>query len=462
MAYKSITNKGKTFIRNRCKMSGDRFKGSLKYALGRSNDLPNKTYTAEVYNSSNQRITTADTLADYIINWVEFYSREYQLDANIMAAQIYAESGYDLWRYSNGGKNGSSAMGISQFIDTAVYDIIIRNTNDFGVESQKLTNGLSGNIRSVTTIIPYYSNKDRTVESNKLTDTNSLQNRTILFQNIINNPEIMIKAQCFMMSSIGRRNNNLASSSLFAYNRGASLSSKSYNEVINNAVKNKISTIEGINYVNKIFKLLAGTYGNGIPLGDGFGKPYDEASTELDIEANNNLANSLILNSNFGTNDTIEQFIKTLHPKHQDLFRMFIKTIHARTPFTVQPTSFYRSFHDQEVVIVQNNSVSPPRPAAPVGLSYHQYGLAVDIVLNNGPKRYGFAQTKDEWIATGIPAIAESLGLFWGGTFSTYDPVHFDLRVKYPDVYKLREIAFNTYGTNPSNVKGNQITLPLA
>ncbi len=462
MAYKPITNKGKVFIRNRCKSAGDRFSGNINYPLGRSNDPANTIYTAKVFNGTSNRITTEDVLTDYIINWVEFYSREYQLDANIIAAQIYAESGFDLWRFSFGGKHGSSAMGITQFIDTAVYDIIIKNKNDFSVESQKITNGLAGNLNSLTTIIPYYSNKDRTIESNAQTDIIALQNRKLLFQNIIDNPEIMIKAQCYMMNAIGRRNNNLAASSLFAYNRGAYLTSKSYNEIINNAVKNKITTGEGIAYVNKIFKILAGTYGQGIPIGEGFGKPYDETNTELDVDANNNLANSLILNSNFGTNDTIEQFIKTLHPKHQDLFRQFIKTIHAKTPFTVQPTSFYRSFSDQERVIEQNNSVSPPRPAAPVGLSYHQYGLAMDITLINGSQTYGFNKTKEQWIATGIPAIAQSLGLVWGGTFTgeSYDPVHFDLRSKYPDINQLKNIAINTFGKVTTNVKGNEIELP--
>ena len=35
-------------------------------------------------------------------------------------------------------------------------------------------------------------------------------------------------------------------------------------------------------------------------------------------------------------------------------------------------------------------------------------------------------KSKTEWEQTGFPAIATSLGLLWGGTFNSYDPVHFE------------------------------------
>lgn len=75
----------------------------------------------------------------------------------------------------------------------------------------------------------------------------------------------------------------------------------------------------------------------------------------------------------------------------------------------------------------------PANKAKPAKNSYHNYGLAMDFNLFLGGKVYGKSSRggnvtdKNLWIATGVPAIGQSMNLQWGGTFrSNYDPIHFD------------------------------------
>ena len=72
-----------------------------------------------------------------------------------------------------------------------------------------------------------------------------------------------------------------------------------------------------------------------------------------------------------------------------------------------------------------NGSVGP-KPAA-AGTSYHNVGMAIDfnpyinnaVLLSSSPKQ--------KFIDSGLVEIGESLGLRWGGHFTTnYDPIHFD------------------------------------
>ena len=68
------------------------------------------------------------------------------------------------------------------------------------------------------------------------------------------------------------------------------------------------------------------------------------------------------------------------------------------------------------------------KPIKPAEFSYHNLGMAIDfkITLKNG-KLLDKKTSKKPWIASGIVAIAEGIGLRWGGRFSkNYDPIHLD------------------------------------
>jgi hypothetical protein len=259
MAYKPITKLGEEFIINRCISNGtfgsDRFSGKRKFSLPKSTVPKDTVFTSNPKNEQNVPITTPTDLAKNLISWFNRYSKDYLLDANIIAAQAYAESGYNLWIYSEGG-----AMGISQFLDSAVYDTIIKNTYTFQDDINDITNNLLGDKTDIRNYIPNFNTNDKKIISTSETTVRAKQNRQQFFQNIIDNPKVMIKAQCYFMDQVGQRNNNLASSSLFAYNRGAYLTSKSYDDMISKTEKRygKEYIKEGLNYVDRIFKILSG------------------------------------------------------------------------------------------------------------------------------------------------------------------------------------------------------------
>ncbi len=458
MAFKALTKKGEEFILNRCladsTFGADRFNGKRSFALPKSNVPSGTVFSAKPKDETQNSITTPQQLATNLISWFNRYSELYLLDANVIAAQAYAESGYNLWIYSEGG-----AMGLSQFLDTAFYDTIIKNQYTFQDDVDDLTSGMSGDIKDIRIHIPNFSTRDKTILSNPDTTAVATANRQILFQNIINNPKIMIKAQCYVMSFIGQRNNNLASSSLFAYNRGGYLSSTSYDDMISKTQKKYGSEYikEGVTYVNRIFNLLAGKEPF-VKAGFGYNIDFSEANLQFF-----NLSNTVLLSGNFQLSQAQEKFIKTLHPVAQDVFRQFIYNVQQQTPFQVMITSAYRSFAEQSRVQKENDAFVPPRPAANPGSSFHNYGLALDIALNNSKVStgyYSFNKSVKEWERTGVIAIADKFNLRWGGSFSgtQSDVVHFDLGNKYT-IDQCRNLARNTYGTDPTKVIGNEIPL---
>lgn len=458
MAYKALTKKGEEFILNRClansTFGADRFNGKRSFALPKSNVTQGTVFSSSPKDEQQIPITTAEQLATNLISWFNRYSKLYALDANIIAAQAYAESGYNLWIYSEGG-----AMGLSQFLDTAIYDTVVKNQATFQDDIGDLTNGMTGDLKDIRIYIPNFSTRDKTILSNADTTATAKANRQVLFQNIINNPKIMIKAQCYVMSFIGQRNNNLASSSLFAYNRGGYLTSTSYDDMISKTQRSYGSEYikEGVSYVNRIFNLLAGKEPF-VNVGFGYNIDFTDANLQY-----LNIADLVVLSGDFPVSQAQERLIKNLHPVAQGLFRELIYNIERQTPFKVIITSGYRSYDEQSRIQKENQAFSPPRPAANPGASYHNFGLALDIALTN-PKvptaYYSFNKSITEWKSTGAPAIADKLGLRWGGNFADdqVDVVHFDLGNKYT-IGLCQTEAKNTFGSDPTKVLGNEIPL---
>lgn len=296
MSFKPLTKNGESFITVACNANSNNFSGSLPYPLGRSNIASNTVFSANpkyhgVLIQDNKTFVTA------LITWFNQYSEQYQLDANIVAAQTYIESNYKLWEYSNGGDvRKSSAMGINQLFDNEIWDLFFTDTRATVSDPKAQTlyddqqtiigANLVGDLTDIRNIIPYLDNA--TADTNSI----ALSNRELLFQNIMDNTEIMIQVQCRYLSEIGNRNNNLASSSLFGYATNGYLESKTYNEIINNASKGNLQIKPGIDYVDKIFKVLGGKYKSTLP---GFGKDYVYDITTND-QANRNLSGSIVIN----------------------------------------------------------------------------------------------------------------------------------------------------------------------
>jgi len=140
MAYKQLTEKGKSFVRNYCANSKKSLlsgKSAQKY-----NDVtskyynpdgvlpfcdpptsPSKIWTANIRNSSGNLISTNQEFGELLILWYDKYGKIYEMDANVLLAQAFQESGYFAWNYPL----TSTASGLCQFVSEAVFDIIITN-----------------------------------------------------------------------------------------------------------------------------------------------------------------------------------------------------------------------------------------------------------------------------------------------------------------------------------------------
>ena len=264
MAATKLRKEGENFIRSKCSGTGtSKLRGKAtdktpyKYnpdaVLPYCSPLTTKTYEWISNPDINGGVRTNGELGEALIKWYNQYAEEYSMDANIMAAQAYQESAYIVWNYAV----NSSASGISQFVDDAVYDVIAKNgyggfTN---AERQAITKDMIG--YTFTTGTP--------PQDPFLTDYElGRQNRAILHQNIIDNPKIMIKAQFAYMKFISTRCNKLASCTLFGYSRGPYLlnSNSSYSAWIAAAKsRGKSYEDEGIKYVYRIFDNLYKNFG---------------------------------------------------------------------------------------------------------------------------------------------------------------------------------------------------------
>lgn len=87
----------------------------------------------------------------------------------------------------------------------------------------------------------------------------------------------------------------------------------------------------------------------------------------------------------------------------------------------------------------------------------HLFGIALDLNIEKDGKRWRKATSKAEWLETGVPQLAKSMGFRWGGDFSTYhDPIHFDLYTKYPK--DLLVSMWEKTGRDPAKVNKLPIT----
>lgn len=262
MAFKKITETGENFIRkiasnaNANKIYGNQSlikgnNGALPFSD--KEDQPNLVWVSHITDiRTNNSITNNDDFANYLIYLLNKYSEEYGLDANIIAAQAYQESKYNCWIYN---RNVSTASSISQIVMKTMYDALYASRFQFLTISERdtITNGMinpssSKGWRNAT-------DSDYLVASDY---ENQRKNRSILHQNMINNPHLVIKIQCALMNYVANNNNNLASSTLFAYNRGSELKSTNYVSLVNytaNKYGNKYIN-EGVKYVQQIFGFL--------------------------------------------------------------------------------------------------------------------------------------------------------------------------------------------------------------
>lgn len=258
---KKLTNTGKEFIRTICKGNDNSLiTGKYNYNLPFSR-ISNSgiTFTANVIDHIGNTIIKNKELGEALIYWYDKYAELLDFDANLLAAQGYIESGFRLWHYS---KNDSGS-GLADLVSKRIYRHIIRTEYPETTESLRSPKFTEDEINKIivgltnpTEYLSYvYVGSETTPEISEV----AINNRQQLHQNIINNPEISIKAQAIIMSEIGYRNNFIISNMLFAYNRNYLISDKNYPLLVEKTTKKfgddfvKI----GLDYVEEILRCLS-------------------------------------------------------------------------------------------------------------------------------------------------------------------------------------------------------------
>jgi len=182
--------------------------------------------------------------------------------------------------------------------------------------------------------------------------------------------------------------------------------------------------------------------------------PAFEASTPDEIRK---LALSYDEDDEVPRKDRNAEDINAAHPEMIPYIKAFIYKCWAELKATIKVNSTYRSPLQQQKLYDQwvaggQEGVKPTQP----GTSWHNLGGALDF----NPKMPDGVTllkktSKEDWIASKIPAIGESLGLRWGGHFrGNYDPIHFDLGKIYTNTQK-KEVMTKaaSQGVEPTSIE---------
>lgn len=115
--------------------------------------------------------------------------------------------------------------------------------------------------------------------------------------------------------------------------------------------------------------------------------------------------------------------IKKLHPKVRATFTQFIEESETKLGVILRVSQGLRTIDEQNQLYAQGRT-KPGKIVtnAKGGSSYHNYGLAIDLVeLKDGKVNWDFDYSK-------LKVIADKYGIVWGGTFkSIVDKPHFEI-----------------------------------
>jgi len=118
---------------------------------------------------------------------------------------------------------------------------------------------------------------------------------------------------------------------------------------------------------------------------------------------------------------SIERLSK-LHPKVKSTFKAFIEEAENVLGITLRIVQGLRTVEEQNELYAQGRTKAGKIVTnAKGGSSYHNYGLAIDLVeIKDGQANWNFDYSK-------IAPIGNRYGLFWGGNFkSILDKPHFE------------------------------------
>ena len=277
-----ITPQGIDFINYVCTPnSNDRLTGSWNYPMTNGTIKRKEVLTAHVIDHEGNVVTNNKQLANALISWYNKYGKDFNINPNILAAQGYHESSYKVYAYPP----TSTAMGVSQFTLPTTYDRIVKN--NLGAftpeEIAKITKNvvpISGeDIKYIKNYFIVTNTRNGTVSTKEESNV-AISNNSIIFQNIMDNPDIMIKAQAALLANINKNHANVAASSLILYMAGPAIGGggtnnfgELFDKLYNIYPKPSTRVFDGMKYVRQIFEALGGkAYRLG---GRGFGFDID-------------------------------------------------------------------------------------------------------------------------------------------------------------------------------------------
>lgn len=119
--------------------------------------------------------------------------------------------------------------------------------------------------------------------------------------------------------------------------------------------------------------------------------------------------------------------LEKLHPLVRGIFKAFIEECESVNPdTTLRITQGLRTFEEQQALYDQGRNGKPGKIVtnAKAGQSFHNYGLAIDLVELDGAKN----EIADWSFDMGtLNDIAAKHGIVWGGNFkSIKDKPHFE------------------------------------
>ena len=126
--------------------------------------------------------------------------------------------------------------------------------------------------------------------------------------------------------------------------------------------------------------------------------------------------------------------LSSLQPDFRPYVKNFLYKCWTQRGIKIRLNSGYRDSTDQQRVRAQWEANGRNGPEPTPGLSYHSLGMAIDFnpTPTQGSSANSMIMSSDPaqiWLDSGVVAIAEECGMYWGGRFRTnYDPIHVDWR----------------------------------
>ena len=141
--------------------------------------------------------------------------------------------------------------------------------------------------------------------------------------------------------------------------------------------------------------------------------------------------------------------VAQLHPRLQEKFELLQKKC-AQKGITIRATECLRTAKEQDALYAKGRTAPGPKVTNASGKdakSMHQWGVAVDIVIDMDADKDGDVDIRDLYnvkLLNVVGKIGESIGLEWGGSWkSIVDKPHFQL----PDWGSTPAKLKSKYGT---------------